>query len=148
MNPLPEVHQATGAEGLVDAARALGPAIETAAEQIERDRLLPRELVEALFDGGLFTMLLPRSLGGAELDLPTFSRAVEEIARADGSVAWCIGQANGLAAYMAYLDPVVARDLFRQQRTILANGPGENNRPGRAVEVDRRSGTSLGGAAS
>jgi alkylation response protein AidB-like acyl-CoA dehydrogenase len=128
--------QTTEGEALVDAARALGPAIEDAAERIERDRLLPRDLVDALFDAGLFTMLLPASLGGAELDLPTFARAVEELARADGSVAWCIGQANGLAAYMAYLDPAVAHDVFRQQRTILANGPGEGNRPGRADEVD------------
>jgi alkylation response protein AidB-like acyl-CoA dehydrogenase len=136
LNTLPAVQPATSGEGLVDAARTLGPAIEDAAEQIERDRLLPRELADALFDAGLFTMLLPASLGGAELDLPTFIRAVEEIARADGSVAWCIGQANGLAAYMAYVDPAVARELFRAKRTILANGPGDGNRPGRAVEVD------------
>ena len=136
MSAIPALAQATDDESFVDAARALGPAITEAAERIERDRLLPRELVDALFDAGLFTMLLPASLGGAELDLPTFIRAVEEIARADGSVAWCIGQANGLAAYMAYLDTAVARELFRSKRTILANGPGEGNRPGRAVEVD------------
>jgi alkylation response protein AidB-like acyl-CoA dehydrogenase len=136
LNRPPALTHATDGEALVDAARALGPAIEDAAQRIERDRLLPRELVDALFDAGLFTMLLPASLGGAELDLLTFSRAVEEIARADGSVAWCIGQANGLAAYMAYLDPAVGRELFRAQRMILANGPGENNRPGRADEVD------------
>lgn len=124
-------------EALVEAARALRPTISGAAEQIERDRQLPRELVDALFDAGLFTMLLPASLGGAELDLPTFVRTVEEIARADGSVAWCIGQANGLAAYMAYLDRTVARAVFAGgQRPILANGPGEGNRPGTAVEVD------------
>ena len=135
MNALPTLADATDGEALVDAARALGPAIEATADQIERDRLLSRDLVDALFDAGLFTMLLPASLGGAELDLPTFIRAVEEIARADGSVAWCIGQANGLAAYMAYLDRRVAQDVFSQKRTILANGPGEGNRPGRALEV-------------
>jgi alkylation response protein AidB-like acyl-CoA dehydrogenase len=123
-------------EAVVAAARALGPYIEAAADTIEQDRLLPINLVHALYDAGLFTMLLPASLGGAELDIPTFARAVEEIARADGSVAWCIGQANGLAAYMAYLDPPTARELFSQQRTILANGPGEGNRPGRAIETD------------
>ena len=136
MNPSSSLAEATGGEALVDGARALGPAIEAAADQIERDRLLPRDLVDGLFDAGLFTMLLPASLGGAELDLPTFIRAVEEVARADGSVAWCIGQANGLAAYMAYLDPAVARSVFCEERTILANGPGEGNRPGRAASVD------------
>jgi alkylation response protein AidB-like acyl-CoA dehydrogenase len=124
----------TGA-ALLAAARRLAPSIEAAAGMIERDRLLPSGLVDALFDAGLFTMLLPASLGGAELDLPSFARTVEEIARADGSVAWCIGQANGLAAYMAYLSPTVGREVFRTQAVILANGPGEGNRPGRAIEV-------------
>jgi alkylation response protein AidB-like acyl-CoA dehydrogenase len=136
LNGLPALSQTTDGAALVDAARALAPAIEAAADHIERHRLIPGELVDGLFDAGLFTMLLPASLGGAEVDLPTFVRAVEEIARADGSVAWCIGQANGLAAYMAYLDPVVAHEVWVNQRTILANGPGEGNRPGRAVEVD------------
>ncbi|MCA1645487.1 MAG: acyl-CoA dehydrogenase family protein [Chloroflexi bacterium] len=126
----------TAGPGIIDAARAFRPALEQAAAQIEHDRRLPATLVEALFDAGLFTMLLPAALGGAELDLPTFIRAVEEIARADASVAWCIGQANGLAAYMAYLDSVTAREVFAHGRTILANGPGEGNRPGRALEVD------------
>jgi alkylation response protein AidB-like acyl-CoA dehydrogenase len=122
---------------LVAAARDLGPAIAAAADEIERDRLLPRMLVDALYDAGLFTMLLPASLGGAEIDLPSFARAVEEIARADASVAWCIGQANGLAAYIAYLDPIAAHEVFAPSaRTILANGPGEGNRPGQAVAVE------------
>jgi alkylation response protein AidB-like acyl-CoA dehydrogenase len=122
---------------LVAAARGLAPLIEAAAEEIERERRLPGALVEALFDAGLFTMLLPASLGGSELPIPTFARAVEALARADGSVAWCVGQANGLAAYMAYVDPVVARAVFAPgRRTILANGPGEGNRPGRAVTTD------------
>jgi alkylation response protein AidB-like acyl-CoA dehydrogenase len=134
--PAVSVGTTTDGERLVSAARALAPAIEASADRIEKDRRLPAELVDSLFDAGLFTMLLPASLGGAEIDLLGFARAVEEVARADGSVAWCVGQANGLCAYMAYLDPNVARDVFGQgRRTILANGPGEGNRPGRAVRT-------------
>jgi alkylation response protein AidB-like acyl-CoA dehydrogenase len=124
-------------EALVTAARELAPAIFAAADEIEHNRLLPRHLVDALYDAGLFTMLLPASLGGAEVELPFFVRAVEEVARADASVAWCIGQANGLSAYMAYLDPVAAHEVFEANtQIILANGPGEGNRPGQAIEVD------------
>ena len=116
---------------------ALGPAIEAAGDEIEKHRRLPEELVDALVDAGLFTMLLPASLGGGEVDIPTFARAVETLARADASVAWCVGQANGLAAYMAYLDPAAAHEVFATaKRVILANGPGEGNRPGKAVETD------------
>jgi alkylation response protein AidB-like acyl-CoA dehydrogenase len=130
------VSVALGGEALVAAARTLAPTIEALADSIERDRQLPTELVEALLDAGLFTMLAPRSLGGAELDLPTYVRAIEELARADGSVAWCVGQANGLWNYIAYLDRSAARELLGGGRTILANGPGEGNRPGRATCVD------------
>ncbi|HEV7665434.1 MAG TPA: acyl-CoA dehydrogenase family protein [Chloroflexota bacterium] len=126
----------TRGAALIAAARDLQPRIAAVAEQIDRERCLPPDLVEALFDAGLFTMLLPASLGGSEINLPTFVKAVEEVARADASVAWCVGQANGLAAYMAYLDPAAARELYAGQRTILANGPGEGNRPGNAVKTD------------
>ncbi len=120
----------------IEAAHALGPLIEANADRIENDRALPKELVNALIDAGIFRLLLPRSLGGIELDLPTHVRVVEELARADASVAWCVGQANGLLNYIAYAEPSAARTAFEGGRTILANGPGENNRPGRAVPVD------------
>ena len=121
-------------EALVAAARALAPTIEAAADRIERERKLPPELVQALLDAGIFTLLLPRSLGGAELDLPTHVRVIEELARADGSVAWCVGQANGLLNYISYLEPKVARALLANGPVVFANGPGEGNRPGRAVQ--------------
>jgi alkylation response protein AidB-like acyl-CoA dehydrogenase len=119
----------------VAAARALAPEIEARADQIEHDRAIPRELVDALIDAGMFRLMLPRSLGGVELELPTYVKVVEELARADASVAWCVGQANGLCNYIAYADPAAARVAFAGGRTILANGPGEANRPGRAQPV-------------
>jgi alkylation response protein AidB-like acyl-CoA dehydrogenase len=118
---------------LVAAARALAPRIEAEADRIEHDRAIPRDLVDALIDAGLFRMMLARSLGGLELDLPTYVKVIEEVARADASVAWCLGQGNGLLNYVTYADPTAAREVFAGGRTILANGPGEGNRPGRAV---------------
>jgi alkylation response protein AidB-like acyl-CoA dehydrogenase len=133
------------AEEYVAAARALAPLIAANADRIERERALPTELVEALIDAGLFRLLLARSLGGAELDLPSYVPVIEELARADGSVAWCVGQANGLCNYIAYLDPAAARTVFAGGRTILANGPGEGNRPGRAVHHPEQDGYRLTG---
>ena len=42
-------------------------------------------------------MLLPRSLGGAELAPADFVRVIEAIAKADASTAWCLAQAGGCA---------------------------------------------------
>lgn len=120
----------------VRAARELGPQIAAAAADIERNRALADALVDALFDAGLFSLLVPRSMGGLEVDVLTFACAIEEVARVDASTAWCLGQANGLSAYVAHGDPAAMREVFGQRRTILANGPGEGNRPGKATRVE------------
>ena len=124
-------------EALVEAARALQARILQVADSIEEERRLPDDLVDAMVEAGLFTMLVPRSKGGSELDLPTYVRVIEELARADGSVAWCTGQASGLSLVSAYLEPTVADAIFQGAgRPILANGPGEGNKPGWAVPVE------------
>ncbi len=43
---------------------------------------------------GLFRMLVPRSLGGEEVSPVAFMQAIEEIAKADASTAWCIAQTS------------------------------------------------------
>jgi alkylation response protein AidB-like acyl-CoA dehydrogenase len=112
------------AHDTVERARALAPQILAAADEIERQRRLPDPLVTALHVGGFFRMLLPRSLGGAELDPPTFVQVTEAIARADASAAWVICQTNGCSMTAAYLRPEVARTIFGGEPAgVLAWGP-------------------------
>ena len=105
----------------VDRARELGPELEAAAEEIERRRELPEPIVEALVDRGLFRLLLPRSLGGAELPPAGYVEVIEEVAKHDASTAWCLGQANGCTMTAALLDPEVAREIFGDR---AASWPG------------------------
>ncbi len=116
----------------VGTARALGPTIADAADWIERERRLPPHIVEQLRRAGFFRMLMPASVGGGELDLPTYTRVVEEVARADASTAWCVGQGAGLGTCVAYASPEVAAAVFADPGISLANGPGVANQPGRA----------------
>ena len=74
-------------------ARELAPELAAAADEIERRRELPEPVVDALVERGLFRLLLPRSLGGAELLPADFVPVIEEIAKADASTAWCLNQA-------------------------------------------------------
>src|SRR5580693_4646958 len=107
----------------VERARELGPELDAAAEEIERRRELPEAIVEALVERGLFRLLLPRTLGGAELRPAAYVSVIEEVAKHDASVAWCLGQACGCTMTSAYLDPAAAREIFGGKRGIVAWGP-------------------------
>jgi indole-3-acetate monooxygenase len=117
---------ATDAQGIdyLSRARELAPKLAAAADEIERRRELPEPVVNALVERGLFRMLLPRSLGGAELLPADFVPVIEEIAKADASTAWCLNQASGCSMTAAYLEPAAAREIFGGPRGILAWGPG------------------------
>jgi indole-3-acetate monooxygenase len=104
-------------------ARVLGPQLAAAAVEIERRRELPEPIVEALVDAGLFRLLLPRSLGGGELMPAAYVGIIEEIAKHDASVAWCLGQACGCTMTAAYLKPDVGSEIFGSARGIVAWGP-------------------------
>jgi len=105
-------------------ARALAPEITACADQIEQDCRLPEPLLTALVDAGLFRLLLPRTFGGAEVDPVTFVQVIEEVAKADASTAWCLGQAAGCSMAAAYLTPAAGREIFGNARTVVAWGPG------------------------
>ena len=67
----------------VERARRLAPMLAEAADEIEERRELPERVVEALIEGGFFRLLMPRSLGGAELHPLTYVQVLEEIAKAE-----------------------------------------------------------------
>src|SRR5215472_13213847 len=104
-------------------ARSLGSMLTATADEIEHSRELPGSIVEALIDNGLFRLLQPRSLGGAELDPMTYIRVIEQIASNDASTAWCVEQANGCSMVAAFLDPEVAQEIFGPPDGIVAWGP-------------------------
>jgi alkylation response protein AidB-like acyl-CoA dehydrogenase len=124
--------ESTNADRLVGVAHELRPLIQRAAPGQEEARRLAPAVVEALHQHGLFRLLLPRSLGGVELELPAFGRVVEEIAQADASTAWCLCQASGCSLTAGYLNRDVADEVFGSSPgAVLAWGPGS----GRAIEV-------------
>jgi len=103
--------------------RELAPRIAAAAEQIEQDRRVPAPLLEAMLDAGLFRMLLPRSVGGAEVHPLAFMQVVEALAHTEASPAWNVCQNAVCAMTAAYLTPEAARHIFGGGRIILAWGP-------------------------
>ena len=93
-------------------ARALAPTVERFRDEGERQRRLPRPVFDALREAGLFRLWVPRALGGAEIDIETMLRVVEELSRQDGSVGWSVMIAGNHSLLWGYLDPPVAERLM------------------------------------
>ncbi len=123
---MPEDGAAQAARSATDylaRARALVPLIEAASPRIEAARAFPPDVLAALHESGMFRLLLPRSLGGAELDLPCFVRVIEILAMGDASVAWCVAQGGGCATGAAYVAPEIAREIYGGPQAVVSWGP-------------------------
>jgi alkylation response protein AidB-like acyl-CoA dehydrogenase len=75
---------------LVQAAAALRPKLRDYQQEIEREQRLPPALVEELRAAGFYRMVIPRALGGLQVDPLTYLRVVERLAEGVGSVGWNI----------------------------------------------------------
>jgi indole-3-acetate monooxygenase len=114
-------------------ARKLAPLLAEAAPRIDAARELPPDVLDAMHGAGMFRLLVPHSIGGAELDPASYIQCVEAIAGGDASVAWCMNQGSGCSMSAGYLEPKVAREVFGGDRDVLAWGMG----PGaKAIRTD------------
>lgn len=108
----------------VDTARELAAEIRSCAATIEANRELPAPLFASLADAGLFHLLLPRSLGCPEMDLPTYVRVIGELGFGDASTAWIVSQCSVFATYAARMPRDAARAIWIDPpRSIVANTP-------------------------
>jgi alkylation response protein AidB-like acyl-CoA dehydrogenase len=83
------------AQPLVRAAAALQPLLREYHLEIEREQRMPRGLFDQLREAGFYRMVIPRSLGGLQVDPLTYLRVAELLAEAAGSVGWNIAN-NGV----------------------------------------------------
>ncbi len=84
------------AQPLVRAATALQPTLRRYRDEIEREQRLPPALVKELHAAGFYRMVIPRALGGLQVDPLTYLRVVERLAEGAGSVGWNLAN-NGVA---------------------------------------------------
>ena len=108
------------------AARELTSHVAVITDRIDRERELPEELFVELADKGFFRLLVPRSLGGGEIDYLEHLSIVQTFAEVDGSTAWCINQNNVFATVSAKMPEPLAREIWDAQRAVVANGPPTN----------------------
>ena len=116
-------HARVGEESYLEAAREVLLRVAALADQADRDREIPPELANELKDRGLFRLLIPRSVGGAEIDYLDFLDIVEAFAEVDGSVGWCINQNNVFSTRTSVMPPELALEIWSDPRAVVSNGP-------------------------
>jgi alkylation response protein AidB-like acyl-CoA dehydrogenase len=98
--------------GIFEHTATLTPLIRAHADQADRDRRLAPAVLQGMSAAGLFRMLLPRALGGLETDPLTCARAIEQVALADGSAAWVVGNANSTAWWAGRLPAAGIEEIY------------------------------------
>ena len=97
---------------IVAAARRLLSQLVGTREEAERVRHLSPALGDTLADAGLYRLYLPRAVGGLELPPATAFEVIEVLSKADGSVGWCVMNANAVALGAGWLAPEVGQRPF------------------------------------
>jgi indole-3-acetate monooxygenase len=115
----------------VDRVRALLPEISARAEEIEQARAVPRDLTEKLRAAGVYRRYVPRSHGGEQMWPDEGLTAIEELARADASVAWVAAVGSEGPSFYAYLPADTYDQIFSAGPDVIHTGV--INPTGRAV---------------
>jgi len=96
----------------------------------EGDRLarLPKYVVRALVQHGLFRLWIPKRCAGFELDLPEALQIYEAAARLDGSIGWAVMIGSGGGLFAAYLDASTANAIFARPEAVIAGSGAPDGR--------------------
>ncbi len=117
----------------LDAARDLYSLVDENAHAAG-DEPVPMETIQALRDAGLFGVMSPRDVGGAELPIVESIDVFTEIARADGSAGWCLMAGASAAAYFgAYAEDAFTEKMFSDAVPLVAGQFAPN---GRGIAAD------------
>jgi alkylation response protein AidB-like acyl-CoA dehydrogenase len=100
---------------------------------VDRERRVPQAVIDELRDLGVFRLLAPAELGGAEADPTTFWRVVEAASYIDGSLGWCVMIGGCYATFGGMLPAESAKAIYGDPASISA---GAFRPSGAAHEVD------------
>jgi alkylation response protein AidB-like acyl-CoA dehydrogenase len=123
---------------LLDAVHDLGPVIREHADDAETARRLSAPVMDVMREAGLFRMLLPRSLGGMEVDPVTFARTTEAVARHDSAAGWVLQAGNVGDWFGARLPDEGVEEMFGDDPDVLTAAAFQPPLEGAATEGGHR----------
>ncbi len=116
---MPDTAQTTAAkpsvEELCARTEALLPGWRERATDAERERKLPKDTIDELYDAGLLQLFAPARYGGLELDWPAIVHTSRVAARACASTGWMISVVGGHIAIAARFPKVVQDEMFKDR---------------------------------
>ena len=104
----------------ITAVQSLTDEVARRAPEIESVRRLPADLAQKMAKAGLFRMLLPASLGGHDTSPVQIGLAIETLAQADASAAWCLMIGATTGAMSNRMPAGMAREVFGSAEGITA----------------------------
>ena len=107
---------------LVDAAKSVAPMILANLDRIDSDCQLPPELAATMAQENLFSLYVPKCLGGPESDPITAFHVVEEISKADGSAGWCSFNGSAITSAVSRVTVEAAKEIFGDPPDISGSG--------------------------
>jgi len=91
-------------------------------EALEAERLgkMTNKQLAIIYQNKWFHLLVPQSMGGAEMPLPKFAKMMERLASIDGSFAWNVNLGAGANMFAGFMEQHVASEIFKSERTCVA----------------------------
>ena len=104
---------------LIARAKALIPQLRDRAARTEELRRLPPETERDLHDAGLFRIMQPKRVGGAELNYVELVDCAEALGKGDASVAWNFANLASHHWMLAMFDKSAQDLVWDQDRNVL-----------------------------
>lgn len=109
------------------------------AVHAEKQGKLTSSQLDTIYQERWFHLLIPQTLGGKEMDLPTFARFMETLAWVDGSFAWAVNLGAGANMFAGFMEENIAKDIFESEKTCIAgsgavNGTATRRKDGYLIE--------------
>ncbi|SOC43712.1 acyl-CoA dehydrogenase family protein [Salinicoccus kekensis] len=115
--------------------------IRKEAPRMEREGRLTGEVLEYIYDQGLFKLFIPAELGGNMQPLPEALKIFEEAARADGSFGWLVQIGSGAGFFAVTMDPDEMRTHFAARDFYIAGSDRPSGTAGKTNDGYVVSGT-------
>ncbi|MGW1156965.1 acyl-CoA dehydrogenase family protein [Streptomyces sp. NPDC002513] len=107
---------------LLESARKIASGLPARSLAIESSGTLPADLVKEFAEHDLFRLAMPVALGGTGAAPRTIVEIVEEVSRGDGATGWSLLIGNIGNAFLAWLDPEVARRILAATPEMIVAG--------------------------